>query len=86
MTDDEGFWLYDLKIEVVLDDRLPVCRHVEGEYFQVQGENLIFKSEQKVSMYALAALLPLLPTKQRMTSPYDWMSTDAEVGCPDPNC
>ena len=59
MTDDEGFWLYDLKIEVVLDDRLPVCRHVEGEYFQVQGENLIFKSEQKVSMYALAALLPL---------------------------
>jgi hypothetical protein len=37
-------------------------------------------------MYALAALLPLLPAKQRPTSPNDWMSTDAEIACPDPNC
>ncbi|MEE2774294.1 MAG: TIGR04076 family protein [Pseudomonadota bacterium] len=86
MAEDEGFWLYDLKVEVVLDERVPICRHVEGEYFTVHGENLIFKSEQKVSMYALAALLPLLPAKQRMTSSKDWMSTDAEVACPDPNC
>ena len=86
MADEEGFWLYDLKVEVVLDKRLPVCRHIEGEYFKVQGENLIFGSEQKVSMYALAALLPLLPAKQRITSPQDWMSTDAEVACPDPHC
>jgi uncharacterized repeat protein (TIGR04076 family) len=35
---------------------------------------------------ALAALLPLLPAKQRPTDPNDWMSTDAEVACPDPNC
>ena len=50
MAEDEGFWLYDLRIEVVLEERLPVCRHVEGEYFQLQGENLIFKSEQKISL------------------------------------
>jgi uncharacterized repeat protein (TIGR04076 family) len=37
-------------------------------------------------LYSLAALLPLLPAKQRATDPNDWMSTDAEVACPDPNC
>jgi uncharacterized repeat protein (TIGR04076 family) len=37
-------------------------------------------------MYALAALLPLLPAKQRNTSPNDWMTTDADIACPDPNC
>lgn len=83
---DKGFWLYDLRIETVLDNRTPVCRHIEGESFQVQGESLIFDRQQKISMYALAALLPLLPAKQRLTDASDWMSTDAEIACPDPHC
>lgn len=33
-----------------------------------------------------AAVLPLLPAKQRPTHAHDWMSTDAEVTCPDPLC
>lgn len=86
MTEDAGFWLYDLRVQTVLDGRTPVCRHVEGESFRVQGENLLFDQGQRVSMYALAALLPLLPAKQRMTDAADWMSTDAEVACPDPHC
>ena len=85
-ADDKGFWLYDLRIETVLDGRAPVCRHIEGASCQVVGENLIFEAGQKVSMYALAALLPLLPAKQRDTAPGDWMSTDAEIACPDPHC
>lgn len=83
---EDGFWLYDLRIETVLDGRVPVCRHVEGESFRMEGETLIFDKDQRVSAYALAALLPLLPAKQRMTDPADWMSTDAEVACPDPHC
>jgi uncharacterized repeat protein (TIGR04076 family) len=83
---DDGFWLYDLTVETVLDGRTPVCRHVEGERFMVQGETLVFEAGSRISMYALAALLPLLPAKQRMTDPNDWMSTDAEVACPDPHC
>jgi len=86
MTDDGSFTLYDLRVETVLDGRTPVCRHIEGEFFTVVGENMIFAEGQKVSMYALAAILPLLPTKQRMTDPSDWMSTDAEIACPDPHC
>ena len=35
---------------------------------------------------AAAAVLPLLAAKQRATHPNDWMSTDALVACPDPNC
>ncbi|MBO6756585.1 MAG: TIGR04076 family protein [Roseibium sp.] len=81
-----GFWLYDLKVETVLDGRTPVCRHVEGEHFLVEGESLVFSHGQRVSMYALAAVLPLLPAKQRDTHPEDWMSTDAEIACPDPHC
>ena len=83
---DRGFWLYDLRVETVLDGRTPVCRHVEGEGFAVEGETLVFDAGTRVSMYALAALLPLLPVKQRMTDPADWVSTDAEVACPDPHC
>jgi uncharacterized repeat protein (TIGR04076 family) len=86
MSDGDGFWLYDLKVETVLDGRNSVCRHVEGESFYVEGENLIFTHRQKISMFALAALLPLLPAKQRMTDKADWMTTDAEVACPDPHC
>lgn len=85
--DEHGeFWLYDLKVETVLDGRTPVCRHIEGESFRVEGEALVFEQGTRVSMYALAALLPLLPAKQRPTDDNDWMSTDAEVACPDPHC
>ncbi len=85
-SEDGAFWLYDLKVETVLDGRTPVCRHIEGESFTVEGEALVFPAGARVSMYALAALLPLLPAKQRPTDPADWMSTDAEVACPDPHC
>jgi len=33
-----------------------------------------------------AAVLPLLAAKQRPTHAHDWMSTDALIACPDPNC
>lgn len=83
---DDGFWLYDLKVETVVGNRTAVCRHIEGESFRVEGELLVFEPGTKVSMYALAALLPLLPAKQRATHDNDWMTSDAEIACPDPNC
>lgn len=33
-----------------------------------------------------ASVLPLLAAKQRPTHENDWMTTDAEIACPDPNC
>ncbi len=86
MQADE-FELYDLRVEVVIhDDRKIQCNAKVGDYFEVQGELLRFPAGQGFSMYSLAALLPLLPAKQRITSAADWMSTDSEVACPDPHC
>ena len=85
MKNDE-FELYDLKVEVVAGDRPMVCGHTVGDYFLVEGENLVFPENNTFSMYALSALLPLLPAKQRVTDTNDWMYTDDEIACPDPNC
>ncbi len=87
MTDfNDEFELWDLRIEVVGDQDSMVCDHRVGDYFELSGENLRFPAGQTFSVYALAAVLPLLPAKQRMTDRNDWMTTDAEVACPDPNC
>ena len=82
---DDLFELHDLRVEVVAGERPMVCGHHVGHAFDVRGENLVF-ADATFSMYALAALLPLLPAKQRDTHPNDWMTTDAEIACPDPNC
>ena len=83
---DDRFDLYDLRVEVVATDRPMVCSHVPGDYFLVEGENLVFPQARAFSMYALSALLPLLPAKQRPLQDNDWMRSDCLVACPDPNC
>ena len=85
MTHDE-FELWDLRVETVGDPDAMVCNHTPGDYFELSGENLTFPTGRPFSVYALAAILPLLPAKQRMTHDHDWMTTDAEVACPDPHC
>lgn len=85
-TFDDEFELWDLRVEVVGQKSDMVCAHTPGDSFEVQGENLVFHKGQHFSQYALAALLPLLPAKQRMTHPNDWMTTDADIACPDPHC
>ena len=85
--DDEGFELHDLRVEVVAPPGARIyCGAKPGDSFELRGEMLHLPPGQAFSIYSLAALLPLLPAKQRATDPNDWMSTDAEVACPDPNC
>lgn len=87
MTDrDDSFELFDLRVEVVATDRPMVCGHRAGDSLELRGEALTLPAGQAFSIYALAALLPILPAKQRPTSPNDWMTTDAEIACPDPHC
>jgi uncharacterized repeat protein (TIGR04076 family) len=83
---DDTFELFDLRVEIVATDRPMVCSHQAGDAFEVRGENLVMGPGGTFSIYALAALLPLLPAKQRPTHAHDWMTTDAEVACPDPFC
>jgi uncharacterized repeat protein (TIGR04076 family) len=86
MTGNDEFTLYDLRVEVVEGDRPMVCDHRAGDYFELSGENLSLPAGQSFPIYPLAALLPVLPAKQRETHPNDWMTTDMEVACPDPLC
>lgn len=83
---DDSFFLYDLRVEVEATDRPMVCSHRAGDYFLVEGENLVFPQTHSFSMYALSALLPLLPAKQRPLQGSDWMLSDSLIACPDPNC
>lgn len=83
---EQEFWLYDLKVETLAGDRPMVCNHPEGLGFEVRGENLVMGPEGHFPLYPLAAILPLLPAKQRVTDEADWMTSDAEVACPDPHC
>ncbi len=83
---NDGFTLYDLKVEVVETEKKMVCKHTVGDSFTVVGENLIFKKDTNFSMYALSALLPLLPAKQRPLDTNDWMLSDSFIACPDPHC
>ena len=84
---DDSFELYDLRVEVVAAEGATLyCGAKPGDYFELRGEMLHLPSGQGFSIYSLAAILPLLPAKQRATHPNDWMATDAEVACPDPHC
>lgn len=85
----DEYQLYDLRVEVFQsnDGKPMICRHNVGDYFTVTDDDLIsIPPGQSFPMYSLAAILPLLPVKQRHLSANDWMSTDAIIACPDPNC
>jgi len=84
---DDEFELYDLRVEVVAPPGAKIyCGNKVGDYFELRGELLHLPPGQPFSIYSLAAVLPLLAAKQREADTNDWMATDAEVACPDPNC
>lgn len=83
---DDSFTIYDLKVEWVAGDKPCWCGQKEGDHFLLRGEHLELPPGQKWSIYTLALLLPMLPAKQRMTHPNDWMTTDNDMACLDPNC
>ena len=84
---EDTFELHDLKVEVVIPEGARVyCGAKPGDHFELRGEMLHLPPGQGFSIYSLAAVLPLLAAKQRPTHRADWMTTDAEVACPDPNC
>ena len=75
-----------LKIEIVAIHGTCTCNHSIGDFFRLEGGALRLPDGQHFCLYALQSTLPLLPAKQRALDPNDWMTTDAEVVCPDPLC
>ncbi|UJW77052.1 TIGR04076 family protein [Rhizobium sp. SL42] len=84
---DDTFELFDLRVDVVIPEGGAVyCGAKPGDYFELRGEMLHLPSDQGISIYSLASVLPLLAAKQRATHAHDWMTTDTDIACPDPNC
>lgn len=85
MAEDE-FALYDLRVEVVANRGRMMCHERIGDHLELTGGQIRLPAGQGFPLYALAALLPLLPAKQRDAHPNDWMTTDTDVACPDVHC
>jgi len=78
--------LYDLRVVVDRVEGRSVCGLAVGDYFEVtHSSQLRIPPGGHFCLYALAAVLPLLPAKQRRLAPGDWLERDSLVACPDPD-
>lgn len=79
------FELYDLRITVDSIGGRSVCGLEVGDYFEViESSKLIIPDGKHFCIYALSAVLPLIPAKQRQLDANDWLEQDIYVSCPDP--
>ena len=86
-TEDDGFELFDLRVEAVVPQGATAyCGAKDKDFFELRGEMLSLPPGQSFSIYSIAAVTPFLAAKQRPTHPNDWMTSDAEIACPDPHC
>jgi uncharacterized repeat protein (TIGR04076 family) len=77
--------LHDLRVTVDSVGGRPVCGLAVGDYFEVtESSRLSMPPGRHFCLYALAAVLPLLPAKQRDLPAGDWLERDSLVACPDP--
>lgn len=77
--------LYDLRIVVDRIEGRSVCGLRPGDSFEVRGSSRVtIPDGGHFCLYAMAAVLPLLPAKQRALADGDWLAVDSEVACPDP--
>ncbi len=85
-TGSDEFVLYDLRVVVESVGPRCTCNMRAGDSFEMQNGKLALPEGQTFCVYALQSVIPLLPAKQRMLHPADWMSTDVHATCPDPAC
>ena len=77
--------LYDLRVTVERIEGRSVCGLAVGDYFEVTESSRIRIPEGRhFCIYALQAVLPLLPAKQRRLPETDWLEQESLVCCPDP--
>jgi uncharacterized repeat protein (TIGR04076 family) len=82
----DEFQLYDLVVVVEKIEGHCTCDMKVGDQFFMKSGKISLPDGQNFCLYALQAAIPLLPAKQRLNHPADWMETDARVTCPDPAC
>jgi uncharacterized repeat protein (TIGR04076 family) len=77
--------VYDLRVTVERIEGRSVCGLQVGDFFEVTESSRVRIPEGRhFCLYALSAVLPLLPAKQRKLPDGDWLEQDSLVCCPDP--
>ena len=78
--------IYDLRVTVERIDGRSVCGLSVGDYFELTESSRVRIPEGRhFCLYALQAVLPRLPAKQRQLPAGDWLELDSLVACPDPD-
>ncbi len=87
MTQTDGrFRLANLRVTVDAIEGRSVCGLRVGDWFEVTDSSRVrIPAGRHFCLYALAAVLPLLPAKMRTLDPDDWLARDSLVACPDPD-
>jgi len=81
-----NFELYDLRVTVDAVEGRSVCGLQVGDYFEVvESSKLRIPDGKHFCIFALSAVLALLPAKQRQLDKNDWLERDVLVSCPDPD-
>lgn len=77
--------IYDLRVTVERVEGRSVCGMKVGDSFELtHSSQLRIPPGGHFCIYALQAVLPLLPAKQRRLPKEDWLEQDSLVCCPDP--
>jgi len=83
---DETTTLYDLRVTVERIEGRSVCGLEVGDYFELtESSRVRIPAGRHFCLYALQAVVPLLPAKQRQLPESDWLERDSLVACPDPD-
>jgi uncharacterized repeat protein (TIGR04076 family) len=78
--------LYDIRVTVERIEGRSVCGLAVGDYFEVTESNRVRIPEGRhFCLYAMQAVMPLIPAKQRQLAAEDWLERDNLVACPDPD-
>jgi uncharacterized repeat protein (TIGR04076 family) len=77
--------LYDLRVTVERIEGRSVCGLEVGDFFEVTESSRVRIPEGRhFCLFAIQAVLPLLPAKMRRLPDEDWLEQDNLVCCPDP--
>jgi len=78
--------VYDLRVTVEQVKGFCDLPMRPGDYFEVRGGRVTLPPGGHICLWALAALLPMLPAKQRRTAEdNDWLPRVRHMSCPDPD-
>jgi len=86
MAETDLFELYDVRVTVNRIEGRSVCGLAVGDYFEVtESSRVRIPPNRHFCLFALQAVLPLVPAVMRAADPNDWLMRDTFVACPDPD-